>query len=459
MLVMSTFILVITNLQYAPKIPPSHETSYRLAEMMLDLNTTVSPCDDFWQHACGNYPLRHPKSNTPFDVSRATLLRHLELSGQNLIEQCKTTNDTLDVTVHTPTIWDRWAAGMSVNGVYISPIVRNGQYTLLVSGPDNEMSYEYQYGLPECMTHTVPEEYANIINNSIYWGDEYDICTALYTHDDIYTTISINDCEAYVEEFFPNTLYATHISKIAEAVVIAEPALIDLLLNTNITYQIGGGYRPYDDPENVASIDKMVKAVFVHTMQWIGNAWSPTHWWSSVFQVNAFYSPMARMITIPYGIMRPPFFHPTYPSWLNAAGLYTVFTHELSHSRDTFGSQFPTQQRWQPQSTVSTELAEMLEAEIISISNMTMALASNERDELIADHLGFKLYEHTYKPHTQLEYYQYAQMWCERNSAVSNDTHPPGKWRVNMTIRSSDTWAALFGCAAIKNENYTHLVV
>lgn len=58
---------------------------------------------------------------------------------------------------------------------------------------------------------------------------------------------------------------------------------------------------------------------------------------SPLFTVNAWYNPDRNVITIPAGILQPPFYHPQYTDASAYGTIGWVIAHELSHSEDDHG--------------------------------------------------------------------------------------------------------------------------
>ncbi|KAF9958922.1 hypothetical protein BGZ65_001057, partial [Modicella reniformis] len=98
-----------------------------------------------------------------------------------------------------------------------------------------------------------------------------------------------------------------------------------------------------------------------------GNFWSQTkfrnldkkvdrmHMDVSAPTVDAFYNPAMNDISVPAGILQPPFFHVDNPEYLNYGAIGTVAGHELTHGFDNNGRQWDSTGRfrnWWSNSTV-----------------------------------------------------------------------------------------------------------
>lgn len=65
-----------------------------------------------------------------------------------------------------------------------------------------------------------------------------------------------------------------------------------------------------------------------------------TQWACSVFEVNAFYNFTTNDITLPAGILQPPFYDSTAPEEANLGAIGTVIAHEITHAFDNNGAKF-----------------------------------------------------------------------------------------------------------------------
>jgi putative endopeptidase len=61
------------------------------------------------------------------------------------------------------------------------------------------------------------------------------------------------------------------------------------------------------------------------------------YWDSSTFEVNAFYYPDSNEMTIPAGILNPPFYDFNRSTAWNLGGIGNVITHEITHGFDSDG--------------------------------------------------------------------------------------------------------------------------
>ncbi|KAF8372626.1 hypothetical protein PRIPAC_79055 [Pristionchus pacificus] len=87
---------------------------------------------------------------------------------------------------------------------------------------------------------------------------------------------------------------------------------------------------------------KTMKAALMKTEQWdiVTKPGDRTNFLQSPATVNAWYQPERNSITIPFGIVNPPFYSLVYPQNYNYGGLGGVCGHELTHGYDDEGTQF-----------------------------------------------------------------------------------------------------------------------
>lgn len=69
----------------------------------------------------------------------------------------------------------------------------------------------------------------------------------------------------------------------------------------------------------------------------IGSPVDKSEWFMTPSQVNAYYNPTGNEIVFPAGILQPPFFNASYPSFANFGGIGAVIGHEITHGFDDEG--------------------------------------------------------------------------------------------------------------------------
>ena len=72
----------------------------------------------------------------------------------------------------------------------------------------------------------------------------------------------------------------------------------------------------------------------------IGKKVDREEWKMDVYEVNAIYDPSNNSITIPAGILKPPFFDANADDAVNYAGIGSIIGHEITHGFDSSGSKF-----------------------------------------------------------------------------------------------------------------------
>ncbi|XP_054153018.1 neprilysin-1-like [Oppia nitens] len=196
--------------------------------------------------------------------------------------------------------------------------------------------------------------------------------------------------------------------------------------------------------------------------------------------VNAAYEPTQNSITIPAGILKPPFFNSERPVQLNFGAIGLVIGHEFTHGFDDEGSQYDAQgnlKKWW-----STQIRKKFEQKadcfVKEYSNIYVPEAKmhlngkNTLGENIADNGGmresFLAYQSWVKKHgpsqrlphvseysaDQLYFLSHANVWCGmyRKEALINqieyNPHSPGKYRVNVPVSNFKPFSDTFKCKA-----------
>ena len=74
--------------------------------------------------------------------------------------------------------------------------------------------------------------------------------------------------------------------------------------------------------------------------QTLGKPRDTATWEMTPATVNAYYNPPANELVFPAGIMRPPFFSLSWPSYLQYGAFGMVASHELTHAFDSSGRMY-----------------------------------------------------------------------------------------------------------------------
>lgn len=171
--------------------------------------------------------------------------------------------------------------------------------------------------------------------------------------------------------------------------------------------------------------------------------------------VNAMYNPTDNSITVPAGILQPPYFDSTAVYEENLGGIGFVIAHEISHAFDSIGSEFDEKGNFKSWWTNSDKSAfenvckqTVEEYNCITIGkhqvNGELTLDENLSDlagmscliGLLENSGGqldvfFRSYARTWRTKTTDEYDEYA---------FSTDVHAPAKARVNRVLSNFDTF-------------------
>lgn len=174
--------------------------------------------------------------------------------------------------------------------------------------------------------------------------------------------------------------------------------------------------------------------------------------------VNAVYNPVSNSITIPAGILQPPFFEISADFEQNLGAIGSVIAHELSHAFDTVGSQFDEKgnlKNWWTDKDKSSfsVVCERVTDEYSSVStpegNVSGELTLNEN---IADLAGMEcIIGLANEEKLDILFKSYAKIWRTKTTdyyaktMLDTDTHSPAKVRVNRVLSNFDEFINYFG--------------
>ncbi|SNX84419.1 related to Endothelin-converting enzyme 1 [Melanopsichium pennsylvanicum] len=204
-------------------------------------------------------------------------------------------------------------------------------------------------------------------------------------------------------------------------------------------------------------------------------------------EVNAEYSPQGNYILFPAGIMQPPYFHISWPSYLQRGAFGAVAGHELSHAFDPDGRLYDKDgylRDWWTETTAAefqkrqTCLTNQYHSYTVSDGKGgVLHLRSNfTKGEDVADAGGLAQSFRAWKDELsrggevvekanallpglgytreQLFFISYGVSWArnirasEQVKRIRTDPHSPTKYRVNGVLVNSPEFAEAFGCKA-----------
>lgn len=207
----------------------------------------------------------------------------------------------------------------------------------------------------------------------------------------------------------------------------------------------------------------------------IGKLTDRTLWAFTPPTVNAGYNARNNEITIPAGILRPPFFSSKADDAVNYGAMGASIGHEMTHGFDDQGRKYDASGNQVDWWTVADSAAFDKRAKCIAdeYSNFEVVPGTKgngklEQGEAIADlgglSLAYRAFQKTsqYKAHKKIDGYTpeqrfflaYAQMWAGAfrpevaKTVVNTDPHPLNKWRVIGTLSNFPPFAKAFSCPA-----------
>jgi putative endopeptidase len=167
-----------------------------------------------------------------------------------------------------------------------------------------------------------------------------------------------------------------------------------------------------------------------------------THWPVPPQTSNAVYSATDNALTLPAGLLRPPFFSARYDDALNFGGLGSIAGHEMGHAFDRVGQQFDALGRL---TTSPLQLPRALSEDASGL----------QADECLADRLGLKAAYRAFAASgsgpgvrggytaEQRFFLSYARVWATSTTAEFDRwrvergaPHPRPQERVNQAVKS-----------------------
>ncbi len=176
--------------------------------------------------------------------------------------------------------------------------------------------------------------------------------------------------------------------------------------------------------------------------------------------VNAMYDPIANSITIPAGILQPPFFNADADYEENLGGIGVVIAHEISHAFDSTGSQFDEKGNlanwWSDADRNAFEsLCERVAEQYDGISHGDGAVNGKlTLDENLADLAGMSCILSLAKGKSLnlgTLFENYARTWRIKATdeyeklMLETDEHSPAKVRVNRVLGNFKEFESLYG--------------
>jgi len=215
-------------------------------------------------------------------------------------------------------------------------------------------------------------------------------------------------------------------------------------------------------------------------------------WLMAPHIVNAYYHPYENSINFPTAIFQSPNYDINQPDYLNYANIGSIIGHELNHAFDNTGKYYDSDGRMMEWWTEDDDeefkyysqcfIEQYNQYSFESLENGKTYKINGKKTlgENLADAGGFarsyeawkmlfeKNPEEANKRNSklpglsqynldQLFYISYGQNYCrESNKGYLNDTHSPGKHRINGVIENDKNFAKLFNCPSNSPMNPTN---
>ncbi|GAK64382.1 endothelin-converting enzyme 1 [Moesziomyces antarcticus] len=259
--------------------------------------------------------------------------------------------------------------------------------------------------------------------------------------------------------------------------------------NTTDAVSVSAFYRDLPVDASNYFANRLASSMRMAKRDWaqVGRKLNRELWDMFPAEVNAEYSPQGNYILFPAGIMQPPYFHVSWPSYLQRGAFGAVAGHELSHAFDPDGRLYDKQgylRDWWSEATAKqfqqrqTCLANQYHSYTVSDGKgHELHLRSNfTKGEDVADAGGLAQSYRAWKDELalggdeveaanallpglgytreQLFFIAYGVSWArnirasEQVKRLRTDPHSPTKYRVNGVLVNSPEFAEAFGCKA-----------
>jgi putative endopeptidase len=215
----------------------------------------------------------------------------------------------------------------------------------------------------------------------------------------------------------------------------------------------------------------------------VGKPVGADEWDITTPTVDARYTPSMNSLSIPAGIIQPPFFDGVADAGVNFGGIGVVVGHELTHGFDGLGSKFDERgnvHEWQTPddrkdfaAKASCEIAEYSQFGAMPDPNDLPTFRVNSKltlAENVADSGGLRIAlralvdalaaqgktaDDKIDGYTESQrfFLSFAQLWCQNQNfrsarrSASVDPHSPARWRVNGTVQNFEEFGEAFKCA------------
>lgn len=208
----------------------------------------------------------------------------------------------------------------------------------------------------------------------------------------------------------------------------------------------------------------------------IGKPVDRSEWYMTPQTVNAYYDPSMNSLTVPAGILQPPYFDTSFSDAVNYGATGATIGHEMTHGFDDEGAQFDgygNLENWWASADlarfraathcISRQYARFAVGEMHVQGNLVAGEATADLGGLI---LAWRAL-HAVSPGTprpaatageftpdQQFFIAFAHSWAEASrlqqaeKMVTTDPHPPAEFRTNASLSNSPDFQAAFGISA-----------
>ncbi len=227
-------------------------------------------------------------------------------------------------------------------------------------------------------------------------------------------------------------------------------------------------------PDHAVNVLRLRRAAKIEEYRELDEVLAPR--WAPISIANAFYEPRANRITVPAGVLQPPFFGPHLPYVVNMARVGNGVGHELSHAFDNVGRLFNADGHLAPWFTPRSDRAFAERAQCLvdafdglSVGRGAQVDGFQTLGENLADLGGINASWDAYRawlrrhpdeagPHVdgltddQLFFLAFGQTWCTfeignlAEMQAETDAHTDNRNRVNVTLANFAPFHEAFAC-------------